>query len=166
MTHLAACERTIERGLASYIEVGRALIEIKTRKLYLEVAPTWGAYLRKRWSWSGTRAYQLMDAAKIAQLALSRGEDVPRSEGNARRRIAELRLFPDSRGRKPGSKRPPAIEPDDLTPTEIVSGLVQLYRAEVLREVARQLQERLERVRAITAPVSIQGLSTMGGNRR
>ena len=63
---LAELEAVIERGLATFVEVGLALLEIRGSRLYLETYPSFDAYCRERWGWSRQRGYQLMDAAKVS----------------------------------------------------------------------------------------------------
>lgn len=65
---LAECEAVIERGLDSFVEVGRALIEIRDSRLYRETHGTFQAYLAERWRMSRPRAYQLMDGAVVSGL--------------------------------------------------------------------------------------------------
>lgn len=48
------------------IEIGEALIEIRERQLYRELGvSTFDEYLKKRWTMSRSRAYQLIDLALV-----------------------------------------------------------------------------------------------------
>ena len=62
---LAKHEKTIEAGLASFVDVGNALIAIRDGGLYTATATTFEAYCKTRWGFSKPRAYQLIDAAKV-----------------------------------------------------------------------------------------------------
>jgi hypothetical protein len=58
-------ERVIEKGLASFYEVGSALLTIRDSKLYRGTHGTFEAYCQDRWQMSRPRAYQLIEAAKV-----------------------------------------------------------------------------------------------------
>ena len=65
---LTALEAKIGRGLTSYRDVGQALAEIKSRKLYRYVDhKTWAAYCSARWSISVRGADRQIGAADVAQ---------------------------------------------------------------------------------------------------
>jgi hypothetical protein len=63
---LERCELIIGQGLQTYIEVGRALTTIREGKLYRQHYSTWEEYCVDRWGMSRARAYQLIDASKVA----------------------------------------------------------------------------------------------------
>lgn len=60
-------ERVIEKGLASFYEVGSALLTIRDSKLYRGTHGTFEAYCQDRWHLERRRAYQLMDAAVVTE---------------------------------------------------------------------------------------------------
>lgn len=70
-TQLARCEQVIERGIAVFTEVGRALTEIRDGKLYRVNHKTFEAYCDARWGIVRSRAYQLIDQAKVADAIVS-----------------------------------------------------------------------------------------------
>jgi hypothetical protein len=74
---LAELEAVIERGLDTFAEVGRALLEIRDARLYRETHATFEAYLRERWGMSRQRGYQLMDAARVSTIVDTAGLPVP-----------------------------------------------------------------------------------------
>lgn len=100
-------EQVIERGLATFVDVGNALITIRDEKLYLESHDTFEDYCKQRWFLSRPRAYQLIDAAEVvgsvSTVVDAEGEptspagDVPapKSERVARE-LAPLRDKPDA----------------------------------------------------------------------
>lgn len=73
---LPELESVIERGLTTFVDVGIALVEIRDRGLYTTDYATFDDYCRDRWNFKRARAYQLMDAAKIA-LEMSTNVDTP-----------------------------------------------------------------------------------------
>ena len=91
---LPELERVIERGQQTFIEVGRALLEIRDRRLYRETHATFEAYCRERWGWGRSNAYELMDAARVAGV-LSGTPDTPTSVRQARAMLD--RLDPEER---------------------------------------------------------------------
>ena len=64
---LAELEPIIERGMASFVEVGNALLEISGRRLYRETASTFEQYCRDKWHMTARRAYQLCEAAEVVK---------------------------------------------------------------------------------------------------
>ena len=66
VTTLQEHEATIERGLATFVEVGEALQAIREQRLYLGEYTTFEAYCQDRWGWSRRRAHQQIQAAQVA----------------------------------------------------------------------------------------------------
>jgi len=66
-TRLAELETVIERGQRTFVEVGKALAEIRDSRLYKEEFGTFEDYCREKWGWTRVRAYQLIDAAGVAE---------------------------------------------------------------------------------------------------
>lgn len=62
--NLSELESIVERGLASFIEVGNALIEIRDAKMYGSEYETFEDYCNHRFDMSRSRAYQLIEATK------------------------------------------------------------------------------------------------------
>jgi len=81
---LAACEAVIERGLATFVEVGEALLVIRDERLYRESHATFEDYCRERWSLSRARAYQLIGAAEVVSTVVDNGLPAPMTERQAR----------------------------------------------------------------------------------
>lgn len=86
---LESCEAVIQAGLATFIEVGNALTEIREHKLYrAQGFKTFEDYCAERWQFTDRRARQLMEAAEI-------GTIVPvLNEGQARA-LAPLKAEPE-----------------------------------------------------------------------
>lgn len=62
---LQAFEAVIEKGLASFVEVGRALKQIQESGLY-RAHGTFEAYCQKRWAMSERRVYQVIEASGVS----------------------------------------------------------------------------------------------------
>lgn len=95
---LAELEAVIERGMATFVEVGAALMEVRDGRLYRpENGGRWGAfedYCRERWGFSRIHAHRLMTAADAVAGLLPMGNGpAPASERQAR----ELAAIPAGR---------------------------------------------------------------------
>lgn len=74
---LDANEAVIRRGLNTFLEVGRALINIRDRRLYRGGYLNFEDYVEKRWQMSVRHAHRMCDAAEIVQNLLPAGEPPP-----------------------------------------------------------------------------------------
>jgi len=84
-TELGNLEQVIEQGIRTFAEVGTALQMIRDGRLYRASHGTFEAYCRERWGFKKSRAYQLMDAAQVAENVHERGQiEPPPSEWQAR----------------------------------------------------------------------------------
>lgn len=84
-SRLEACEQVIERGLATFVDVGTALLEVRDSRLYRAEFATFEAYCAERWGLKQSRAYQLIDAAKaLTNLKSSTIVELPANEAQAR----------------------------------------------------------------------------------
>jgi hypothetical protein len=64
---LAELEQTIEAGLQTFVEVGLALREVRDSRLYRVTHGRFEDYCKERWQIERRRAYQLIDAAGVAE---------------------------------------------------------------------------------------------------
>lgn len=87
---LGELEGVIERGLATFVEVGQALLEIRDSRLYRETHRTFEAYCRERWAMSKSHANRQIDAAVVARLLTPTGV-IPANEAQARELAPLLR---------------------------------------------------------------------------
>ena len=62
---LEKLEKVIESGVESFLATGSALKEIRDQRLYREGFKTFEAYVKARWSFDRSRAYQLIDASDL-----------------------------------------------------------------------------------------------------
>jgi hypothetical protein len=83
---LRSLEEVIERGLPAFVEVGKALLEIKNHKLYQPQYRTFEQYCAEKWRIDQSYAYRLMDSAQtIENLKISPiGELLPANEAQTR----------------------------------------------------------------------------------
>jgi hypothetical protein len=83
----------VDRTIASFIECGTALAEIRDRRLYRDEHPTFEAFVLDRWAISARRARQLMASAAVVA-SLPSGTAVPLTERHARE-LMPLRDHPE-----------------------------------------------------------------------
>lgn len=76
-------EETIAVGLDTFISVGKALAEIRDRRLYRDGHDTFEGYCRERWNFSKTHANRLIASASAVE-NLGNVEVVPINEAQAR----------------------------------------------------------------------------------
>ena len=87
---LAELEDVIERGIETFVEVGRALREVRDAKLYRASYDSFEAYCRERWGFSRQHAYRQIEAANVVEI-LSPTGDTPPSERQARELVPLVR---------------------------------------------------------------------------
>src|SRR5512135_1315685 len=80
---LRECETIIDRGLATFVEVGTALLEIRDLRLYRATHGTFELYCRERWGISRVHAHRMIEAARVAENLLPTG-NIPANERQAR----------------------------------------------------------------------------------
>lgn len=95
-SRLFELEDVIERGLATFVEVGQALIEIQTDRLYRETHDTFEFYCRDRWGFSRQTGYDLMQTARVVELVQEVGQDAPAPTRETARKLAPLRQEPEA----------------------------------------------------------------------
>jgi N6-adenosine-specific RNA methylase IME4 len=95
LARLRELEALIERYLVGFMEVGKALTEVNSSRLYLETHPTFEAWVRDRFNIGRQRAYELMNATAVtAELEAAGVETLPVNE----RQVRPLsKLEPDAR---------------------------------------------------------------------
>lgn len=88
---LQRCEQTISKGLATFRDVGQALLEIRDGRLYRDSHATFESYCSERWEFSRQRAYQLIGAAQTVELMSTAVDTPPTTE----RQIRPLLTVPE-----------------------------------------------------------------------
>jgi hypothetical protein len=81
---LGELEKVIEDGLVTFVEVGRALTQIRDERLYKPKYSRFEDYCRERWNWSRVQAHRTIDAAEVVGSLLPMGNKLPASERQAR----------------------------------------------------------------------------------
>lgn len=81
---LRANEDKVSRGLATFVEVGTALAEIRDRRLYRATHGTFEDYCSGRWGMVASRARQLIGAAEVVAQIESVTNVTLANEGQAR----------------------------------------------------------------------------------
>ena len=90
---LQGLEDTIKSGLASFVEVGRALSKISAEQLYREEGETFEDYCERRWEISRQHGYRLMKASECfdkLKAELPKGTLLPHNESQLRPLIENL----------------------------------------------------------------------------
>jgi phage N-6-adenine-methyltransferase len=80
---LRSLEGVIEHGLARFVEVGEALLEIRDKRLYRETHTSFEQYCSERWGFRRAHAHRLIQSARVLRV-LSPTGDAPQSERQAR----------------------------------------------------------------------------------
>lgn len=84
---LGKLETALGSGLASFVEVGRALGKINADRLYREDDETFEDYCERRWDMSRQHGYRLIKAAECfdsLKSGLPKGASLPRNESQLR----------------------------------------------------------------------------------
>lgn len=78
-------EMTISQGRRIFLEVGKALLEIRDRRLFRETHASFDAYCQERWQFKRSRASQLIGAVRVvANLASDPANSIlPINEGQS-----------------------------------------------------------------------------------
>lgn len=85
-------ESVIDKGLRSFVTVGKALCVIRDDRLYRETHKTFEAYVQQRFGLIRQRAYQIIDASEVvASLPANRQSEVGESKA------AELKDVPTNK---------------------------------------------------------------------
>lgn len=92
--HLADCETIIAAGLASFVEVGEALADVRDSRLYRQTHGTFEDYCSDRWGLSHRHVNRMVEASQVVG-ALGPIGPVPTNEAQARP-LAPLRDDPDA----------------------------------------------------------------------
>jgi hypothetical protein len=90
---LHALERVIEGGLRSFLEVGKALLQIRDEQLFRPLYASFGDYLVKRWGVTYTQGASLMRSTLVAEILLA-GPAAPGGEAPLPVDLAESTLRP------------------------------------------------------------------------
>ncbi|MEI8376803.1 MAG: hypothetical protein WCJ35_28645 [Planctomycetota bacterium] len=87
---LRSLEQVIERVQKSFLEAGKALLAIKAQKLYRQDYKTFAEYCTDRWGFAKSRAYQMIDAAKVMENVQHVGQIAPPANARQACELAKL----------------------------------------------------------------------------
>lgn len=77
-------ELTIQAGLKSFVDVGRALMEIRDGRLYRTTHMNFESYCQERWGMTRQRAHQLIDSSEVVATVSTVVDILPQTEREAR----------------------------------------------------------------------------------
>jgi hypothetical protein len=86
-------ERVIERSLQSFLECGRALLQVRDEQLYRPLYASFGDYLVKRWGITYSQGASLMRSTLVAEILLA-GPAGPEGDAPLPEHVAEATLRP------------------------------------------------------------------------
>src|SRR5262245_10873958 len=123
---LTECERVIERGMQSFVEVGNALLKIRDERLYRLTHDTFEAYCRERWKWGRHYVNRQIAAAEVVQNLVPMGTK-PETERQARelaglpaekqRQIWAAAIQLTANGKQPTARQIAALTGEPLPPS-------------------------------------------------
>jgi hypothetical protein len=129
---LETLEGIVQRGIDTFVDVGRALAEIRDRRLYRQTHGTFEEYCHEKWLLGRTRAYQLIDAAMVSTIVDS---DPPSNEAQAR----ELVPLKDDETEVVAAWREAKAEAEELG-TSLTAKVVRIAVRKRLGRVKRERQ--------------------------
>lgn len=125
LLRLSKLEDVIERHLIGFIEVGKALTEIRDDKLYRLTHPTFEEWAKGRFNISRRRAYELMTATAVQDQLVRHGAQILPANERQSRALSSV----------PEGRRPAAWEiavglagDDDLTEKHVRQGVREMNR--------------------------------------
>lgn len=93
---LAEMEAIIERGLSTFVDVGRALLTIRNKKLYRATHLTFQDYCLSRWGMSRPRAYEVMAVAEISAQMSGMPDIAPLANARQMSALAPIKDDPEA----------------------------------------------------------------------
>jgi hypothetical protein len=114
---LVTLEETIDKGMNTFLEVGRALIEIQENKLYRATHLTIEQYMLERFSLNRNRGYQLIEAAKVVNQIAEEIKSDP-VEATDDSSIEGYQAVPTGKVRRSKPSPSTAKQPEDVAYTE------------------------------------------------
>ena len=122
---LARNETRISQGLASFVEVGEALSDIRDARLYRATHGTFEEYCGQRWGMKKSKAYYLMDAAAVVSTM------VDKTKITSERQARELARV------EPARREEVIRKADAATGGKITAAAIKQAAVEVVEPVAQ-----------------------------
>jgi hypothetical protein len=120
---LAECESVIERGLATFVEVGQALLRIRDERLY-RTYKTFEEYCKERWKWGRNYVNKQIAAAEVVK---NLGTNVPNVKGITEGQMRELTPLPPPQQREIATRAIQAFN-GKLPPANVLAQMVREER--------------------------------------
>jgi hypothetical protein len=83
-TKFRECEKVIEKGWNTFVDVGKALTDIRDKRLYRQEFKTFESYCRQKWSFGKAHAYRYIGAAEVIEDLSPIGDKLPVAESQVR----------------------------------------------------------------------------------
>lgn len=179
-----ADEQIIGAGLATFVEVGRALLRIRERRSYLLTHASFGAYTRDRWRFNAPYAYNLMAGAEVIDVL----EGEPVLPANARvayelrdlvekpqELVAAWRRAVQTYGERPMGREVARVVrgdhaelPERTAEPEPDSSLIQSREQQLFLRAVEEAIERIEMAKRlqVKALKDLDGRTRLGWSRR
>ena len=157
-TRLGTCETAIAQGLTVFVEVGRALTEIRDGKLYRATHKTFEAYCKDRWEIGRSRAYDLIDQAKVTKALIDGGVDLSASSDISIRDARALKDDPSA-----ASSVKTRVDAGEK-PSDAIKAVVVEAKEKKAHQQADFDQQRLDA--ASLLPPAIQAMEAAKAERR
>ena len=139
---LRSLEQVIERGQKTFLEVGKALLAIKAQKLYRQDFKTFAEYCTDRWGFAKSRAYQMIDAAKVVENVQHVGQIAP--PANARQACELAKLPADQQANAWADVVDECAERGEPITAAAVVEVVERYKSQDEPYVEEEEEERSE----------------------
>lgn len=91
-SRLVELEEVVEHGIASFVAVGSALVEIRDSRLYRAEFATFEVYLDERWGMSRAHGYRLINSARV--MGVIDGGDILTADSSVSRRHLQIGDIP------------------------------------------------------------------------
>ncbi len=138
-------DATVKKGMAFFVEVGQALMEIRDKKLYKHEFKTFAEYTQERRGITSRRAYQLIDAAGV-MANLKKVKHVTHLPKNERQALALIPVPPKNRA----AVMEVVVKKSNGTP----------ITAKVIKEAAKPFKEKKKEKPKVYAAAKEKGVST------
>lgn len=93
-TEFTRCKEIVQKGLATFIEVGQALLTIQARQLYRATHTTFESFCKAEFDLNRSYAYRLIDSAKIVDELSPIGDNSPLPSTESQ--LRELTALPNA----------------------------------------------------------------------
>lgn len=156
VARLEECERVIGRGLTVFFEVGQALAEIRNAKLYLATHETFEAYCKERWDLGRSRAYELIDQAKVGSAIADAGVDLSAMADMTKREVKALKENLPSAAKDIGKQVSKGEKPRDALKKVVQAKLAAKEKAKAEQAAQQAENDRLREQHAAALPQAVK----------